>query len=111
VRMAEWVVAKVPGVTAESNRRALAVHWEGRYLNLGSAKPNDVLSVNFPIPRRQSKVTIGAVDYTLDIKGNTVINIDPPGQNGPLYQRSYYLAEQAPQRKVERFIPENPLVW
>ena len=111
VRMPEWVTAKGQDVKAQSNGRPLNFHWEGRYLNLGSAKPGDVIAVNFPIPRRQTKTRIGAVDYTLDIKGNTVINIDPSGQNGPLYQRSYYLAEQAPQRKVERFIPEDPIVW
>ncbi len=111
VRMPEWVVAKAPGLTAEANGRALAFHWEGRYLNLGSAKPGDIVAVNFPIPRRQTRVTIGGVDYTLDIKGNTVIDIDPPGQNGPLYQRTYYAASKAPVRKVERFIPDESIVW
>jgi hypothetical protein len=111
VRMPEWVISKGPGITAQTNGRTIEFHWEGRYLNLGSARPGDVIAVSFPIPRRQSKVTIGAVDYTLDIKGNTIINIDPPGQNGPFYQRSYYLAEEAPKRKVERFVPEDPVAW
>ena len=70
-----------------------------------------MLAVSFPIPQRRTKETIGAVPYTLDIKGNTVVNIDPPGKNGPLYQRSYYLAQQAPSRKVERFVPEEAIVW
>jgi hypothetical protein len=111
VRMPEWVMAKGPGVTAQSNGQKLAYRWDGRYLNLGSAKPGDSIALDFPIPLRKTKATIGAVAYTLDIKGNTVVNIDPPGQNGPLYQRSYYLASQAPQRKVERFIPEDPIAW
>ena len=111
VRMPEWVTAKDPGLTALTNGHAVNFHWEGRYLNLGSARPGDTIAVNFPIPRRQTKVRIGGVDYTLDIKGNTVVNIDPPGQNGPFYQRSYYLAERAPARKVERFIPADPIVW
>ncbi len=111
VRVPEWVVAKEPGVSAQSNGRALNFHWEGRYVNLGSAHTGDVLAVSFPIPRRQTKVTIGGTEYTLDIKGNTVINIDPPGQDGPFYQRSYYLAERAPMRQVERFLPENPIAW
>lgn len=111
VRMPEWVTAKDPGLTALTNGHAVNFHWEGRYLNLGSARPGDTIAVNFPIPRRQTKVRIGGVDYTLDIKGNTVVNIDPPGQNGPFYQRSYYLAERAPVRKVERFIPADPVVW
>lgn len=111
VRMPEWVVMAGPAVTAQTNGQRLAFHWEGRYLNLGSAKPGDVITVNFPNPQRQIKATIGAVGYTLDIKGNTVIGIDPPGQNGPLYQRSYYKADQAPRRALERFVPEDPILW
>jgi hypothetical protein len=70
-----------------------------------------MLAVSFPIPQRRTKESMGAVLYTLEIKGNTVVNIDPPGKNGPLYQRSYYLAQQAPSRKVERFVPEESIVW
>ena len=111
VRMPEWVLAKGPDVMARNNGQKLKFHWEERYLNLGNAKPGDVLAVSFPIPLRQSRVTIGGVAYTLGIKGNTITSIDPPGQNGPLYQRSYYLASEAPRRKVERFIPETPILW
>ena len=111
VRMPEYVLAKAPGVKSDVNGQARAFHWEGRYLNLGSAVAGDKVSVTFPISRRKDSVTIGGVKYTLDIKGNTVIDIDPPGQNGPLYQRTYYAANVAPMRKVARFIPEEPIVW
>ncbi len=80
-------------------------------MNLGSGRPGQVIAVTFPIPQGRTKETIGNVPYTLDIKGNTVVNIDPAGENGPLYQRSYYLAQQAPSRKVERFVPAEPIAW
>jgi hypothetical protein len=111
VRVPEWVVANSPEVMAQTNGRRKEFRWEGRYLNLGGADPGEVIGVSFPIPQRRTKETIGAVPYTLDIKGNTVVSIDPAGQNGPLYQRSYYLAQQAPVRKVERFVPEETIAW
>jgi hypothetical protein len=111
VRVPEWVEANSPEVVAQTHGGRRQFRWEGRYLNLGSGRPGEVIAITFPIRQRRTKETIGAVPYTLDIKGNTVVNIDPAGKNGPLYQRSYYLAQQAPSRKVERFIPEEPIAW
>jgi len=85
--------------------------WEGRYLNLGSASPGEMLTVTFPISTRKTTETIGNVLYTLEFKGNTLISIDPPGKNGPLYERAYYRASAAPMRKIERFVPDVPIKW
>ena len=111
VRMPEWVVRGNQEVKAQANGKTRSFHWEGRYVNLGSAKSGETLTVTFPMPMRKTKATIGAVDYTLELKGNTVVSIDPPGQNGPLYQRSYFKADQAPTRTLVRFVPENPIEW
>jgi hypothetical protein len=53
---------------------------------------------------------IGGVAYTLVVRGNTVISIDPPGSNGPLYERDYYRGP-ARWRTVERFIPNQTISW
>ena len=70
-----------------------------------------MVSVTFPIPQRRTTETIGNVSYKLQIKGNTVVSIDPPGKNGPLYQRESYLAERAPTRTVARFVSDQPVAW
>ena len=57
------------------------------------------------------KETIGAVPYTLVIKGNTVVSIDPAGKNGPLYLRAHYRQSQARWRTVRRFVPEERIEW
>jgi hypothetical protein len=111
VRVPEWVSPsdqEVEVITAAGNRQFT---WEGRYLNLGSAKPGEMLTVTFPISTRRTTETIGNVFYTLEIKGNTVISIDPQGKNGPLYERAYFRAHEAPMRKVERFVPDEPVQW
>lgn len=111
VRVPEWVAPsdqEVAVTTAAGNR---PFKWEGRYLNLGAAKPGEMLTVTFPISTRRTTETIGNVLYTMEIKGNTVISIDPPGKNGPLYERDYYRAREAPMRKVERFVPDEPIKW
>ena len=111
VRAPEWINAHSAEIVTQNNGQQRQIRWEGRYLNLGSVKPRDLVSVTFPIPQSSTKETIGNTPYTLSIRSNTVISIDTPGINGPLYQRSYYLAQQAPSRKVERFIPEEFIAW
>ncbi len=111
VRMPEWVQAGSPEVAAGMTAGPRSFRWEGRYLNLGSAAQGESLVVTFPIARRKTTQIIGNASYTLDIKGNTVVQIDPPGRNGPLYDRSHYLADEAPTRKVERFVPEETIIW
>lgn len=111
VRAPEWVNEHSADIVTQNKDQQRPIRWEGRYLNLGNAKPGDLVSVTFPIPQSSRKETIGNTPYTLSIKGNTVVNIDPPGINGPLYQRNYYLTPKAPSRKVERFIPEESITW
>jgi hypothetical protein len=105
------VQANSTEVAASTHTGPRAFQWEGRYLNLGSAEPGEVLVVTFPIPRRKTTETIGNASYTLYIKGNTVVQIDPPGRNGPLYDRRHFLAAEAPTRKLERFVPDESIPW
>jgi hypothetical protein len=70
-----------------------------------------LVTVTVPIAERSVRETIGNVAYNLEFKGNTVVNIDPPGQNGPLYQRRQSLSSNAPTRVVDRFVPQQPINW
>ena len=111
VRMPEWISTGNQEVAYMSPSGYRQFTWEGRYINLGSAKAGEMLTVTFPISTRLSTETIGNVRYTLEIKGNSVISIDPPGRNGPLYDRAYFRGHEAPMRKVERFVPDDMLEW
>jgi hypothetical protein len=53
----------------------------------------------------------GAVLYTLVIKGNTVVHIDPPGRYNPLYQRAHYRENQVRWRKMKRFVTQEHIEW
>jgi hypothetical protein len=107
--MPEWVVQS-DEVSCRIKDRPRSVKWQGRYVILGNAEPGDVVTVKFPIAERTIQETIGGVAYQLVIRGNTVITIDPPGLNGPLYARSYY-RQPVRWRRVERFVSESEIVW
>ena len=54
--------------------------WEGRYAHVGDVKPGDKVAVTFPIEERTVKEKMWGLDYTMIIKGNSVVFIDPPGK-------------------------------
>lgn len=112
VRAPEWVKTGDPALTCNVNGKSRRANWEGRYINLGAVKPGDKIDLKFPISERTVKERIGNQDYTLVIKGNTVISIDPPGKNGPLYQdRRKYQGSDVAWKTVDRFVPDLDIRW
>jgi hypothetical protein len=61
---------------------------------------------------RTVRERLGDKEYTLLLKGSTVVSIYPAGENGPLYQnRSKYRGEATSWTTVEQFVPDNELSW
>jgi hypothetical protein len=111
VRLPEWTSAEV--TSCEVNRRARPLSFAGRYAKVGRLKRDDLVSVTFPISERTIKETIGGLPYTLTIKGNTVVSIDPPGRYYPFYvrDRAHYRQELTRWKKVTRFVASEVLEW
>jgi len=111
IRMPEWVAGGSPEVICKVNDSPRGLAWEGRHVIAGAAQAGDSLDLTFPISTRTVKERLGTTDYMLEIKGNTVVSIDPPGKIGPLYQRGHYRSETEPWRPLERFVPEGAISW
>ena len=111
LRVPQWIDSGSEKVACTVNGKVRKVNWQGRYVNLGAAKPDDRISVSFPIWERTVKEVLGGVLYTLVIKGNEVVFIDPPGKHCPLYQRAHYRQNQVRWRKVERFSSDENIEW
>ena len=105
VRMPEWIPQNSPDVKCVINDKDSSFSWEGRYIDLGVGNPGDMIKVVFPISERTVKEKIANKDYTLVIRGNTVISIEPRGEKCPFYQREYYRGNMA-WRPVHRFVTE-----
>jgi hypothetical protein len=111
VRVPEWIDSGTPQVKANRGGTAVPVRWSGRYVQLGPVNPGDTLAVTFPIFTHTARQTIAGVDYTMQIRGNTVTSMSPGGENGPLYRREYLNADRAPTKRVQRFVTERPIMW
>ncbi len=102
IRIPEWV--KPEEVSCFVNNIPREAVFQGRYAQIGSVESGNVVTMNFPISERTVKTSIGGVSYTLIIKGNDVVSVDPPGQWHPFYQRTHY-REKVGWVKRERFVP------
>ena len=111
IRVPEWVRSGSSEVICKVSGAPRELSWEGRYVNVGATKPGESVDLAFPIKMRTVTETIGTSRYTLEIKGNTVISVDPPGSNCALYQRAHYKSTEAPLRKVQRFVPDDEIHW
>ena len=111
IRVPEWVETGSADIAGRRNGRDRQIEWQGRYVAVGPAEPDDTLSLVFPIEERTVIEMVGCVLYTLVIKGNEVVFIDPPGKNHPLYQRAHYRQNQTRWRKAERFVTQERFAW
>jgi hypothetical protein len=111
MRAPEWVESNSPQLVCKVNGVPRGLNWDGRYVNVGAGKAGDTIVVAFPIGERTVKDKLGDTVYTLVIKGNTVVSIDPPGKNGALYARANYRENQVSWRKVKRFVAEEEIRW
>lgn len=108
VRVPEWVKGQETVCRVNSTLRKPGT--EGRFLSIGKCFQGDRLSITFPMEERTVKETIGGIAYRLVLRGSTVVSIDPPGKNGPLYLRAQY-RDQAAWRNVTRFVSQEHIAW
>ena len=107
----EWVARQSETLQVQVNGQPRPITWEGRYVEVGAGQPGDVVSMTYPLRLYMIKEQLGDGIYTLTMKGNTVIDIDPKGRHCPLYQRAHYREDQVRWRKMRRFVPDTRIVW
>ena len=107
----EWIETGSDGVSATIDGRPCKCVWQGRYMGIGEVGADATVSVAFPLTERIVQETIARKPYTLVIRGNTVVHIDPPGEVGPLYQRAHYRKDEAPWITVDRFVSDERVKW
>jgi hypothetical protein len=105
----EWV--EPAAARCSVNDRPHGLTFGGRYAAVGRVTAGDVVAFEFPIHERSQQVTIEGRPYNILRRGNDVVAIDPPGKNGPLYQRAHYRSGETLWRQTTRFVPDEELEW
>ena len=106
VRIPEWVKREEAICSVEGQPRRVA--WDRRYAQVGQVNAGDVVNLTFPIAERTVKERLAGVDYTMIIKGNSVVFIDPPSRYYPFYQRAHYRQNRVRWVKRMRFVSARP---
>ena len=81
--------------------------WKRQLIRVSRLRPNDEVSIEFPMPERTLHRVIGRRPYKLTLRGSNVVAIDPPGVIYPLYQD----APKGDLVERERFVPSRKVIW
>ena len=108
VRIPGW--AETGKTVCKVNEQERELEWEGRYARVGHVKPGDVVVLTFPIEERTVKEKMWGTDYSMIIKGSSVVFIDPPGKYYPFYQRDHYRQNQVRWVKRKQFVATQPAI-
>lgn len=106
LRMPEWV--RPANCALTRNGQPTRPTLEGRYL-VTPAGADDELSLRFPIAERTEKLHIEGTDYRAVVRGNEIVDIDPPGARCPIFQRPELRTDEPQWRTVQRFVSETTL--
>lgn len=115
LRLPEWV--QPHQAAAMVNQQSRKLDFAGRYAQVGPVQQGDLVTLTFPIAERTVTEIIGkdarysGERYTLILKGNDVVSIDPPGQFCPDYQRSHYRNNEPRRKPLTRFLSAQNLPW
>jgi len=102
IRIPEWVKPQEVHCNVDGNPKE--VGFRGRYALIDQVEAGSQVALTFPISEWTAQETIGNVSYTLVIRGNEVVSIDPPGKWQPFYQRAHYREGKVRRAKRERFV-------
>ena len=107
VHAPEWIATGSGDIQATVGDKALPLIWRERYVELGAVKKGQTVTLRFPIAERTVKEKMGDKEYTLIVRGNTVVSVDPPGKICPLFQRDYYRSDTPRMKQVKRFVADK----
>jgi len=109
IRIPEWVSPNEVRCQVQGKERSL--FFNGRYAQVGEVKPQDAVTLSFPIEEKTYVVHIEKQRFTLIQKGNEMVSISPPGRLHPLYRREYYRDSTPRWRKITRFVSDEQIDW
>ena len=123
VRIPSWAEKKE--IRCHVNDQESSCYWLNNYLIIEGLRPSDVVKVQFPVKRTTEEYTLPSYQrkYICDFRGNTLVDVSPRpdrpvlekmgSDDGgifevrkgyPIYLRDHLKVDQAPIKKVERFV-------
>jgi len=108
VRMPDYVPTNSVRCTVNGSARHLV--FSGRFAEIGRVTARARVKLLLPNPTTTVIEQVMGKSYKCTLRGHTVVAIDPPGVNCPLYERAAMRSEVAPLVKVTRFVSDETRV-
>ncbi|MFH1071609.1 MAG: beta-L-arabinofuranosidase domain-containing protein [Candidatus Glassbacteria bacterium] len=78
--------------------KAVKTAWDGDYADFGRLSAWQAVTLIYPQKQELRKETLDGIEYKVEWKGATVLSIDPPGRNVPIFQRESFRESSAPMK-------------
>jgi len=85
VRISKWIDARA--VKVARNGQSIEPTVSGRYLELDGLAAADTIQITYPLAECERSYSICDKDYTAAWRGGTVVELTPPGEPYPIFQR------------------------
>lgn len=95
VRVPEW--SPKADVKAFVNKKPVTVAWRQNYVEFNGVTRGEQLAVVYPLRIAQVKESVEGVAYTERWRGNTIVDISPPGKWVPIFHRPELDTETVPE--------------
>ncbi len=109
LRIPMWADRKA--VQCARNGKPIPLVWIENYLFIPGLAPQDTISAEFPMAERTEQYH----GYTIQFKGNTVVDIAPRMHKDqgdyPIFLRDEFKATKAPIKKVTRYVSPLLIKW
>jgi hypothetical protein len=102
VKDSQRVLVRVPGWANKSQVKAFVgkspvkVSWADGYVAFDGVKTGEQLTVTYPVRIAEVREPVQGVEYTEKWRGNTIVDISPPGKWIPMFQRPAMDSEELP---------------
>jgi hypothetical protein len=96
VKSAQNVLVRVPSWADKDktqvyvDKQPIQIQWNGRYVRFADTRSGQLLTVTYPVRMEELKETVGSlhgVEFTERWRGNTIVDIAPPGKWIPMFHR------------------------
>ena len=104
LRIPEWVEPQHCSLSIDG---ADAIpQWVGRYAIL-QGKNGVTVTLQCPIEEKTEKLHLAQRDFEVLVRGNVIVNIEPPGEHHPMFNRQHYRSGKTQWTTKDRFVSDS----